>query len=193
MKCPKCGSKMTMLFVSWVCDYCNPAQSNSCQKGNSCSGGCSGGTNCSCVKPSAAQLNSIGAGSSVPSGASSVLNYYGSLVPPPPSPSDWYMKYWTSSISISPPTAADGLKALADPVRLFKDKPKMVLMVSPDPNDAHWMDVKVMDAMALSSIGTTGRTLLVDIQPFEQYFPIFIGPPNPNSSSIDGPSIWIFP
>jgi len=24
MKCPKCSSSMTCLFISWVCDICNP-------------------------------------------------------------------------------------------------------------------------------------------------------------------------
>jgi len=24
LKCPECGGKMTMLFTSAICDYCNP-------------------------------------------------------------------------------------------------------------------------------------------------------------------------
>lgn len=195
MNCPKCGSKMTQLFVSWVCDACNPAlqpatnpavlPNSNCSSG-SCSSGCSSG-GCSTT-----QSNSINLNSSIPLNGS-VSSYYASLVPPPPSPTDWWLKYWTASISISAPTAKDGLNALMNPRTLFTNKPKMILLVSPDPNDYHWADVKVIDSMALSAIGTIGRTLWTDIRLVEDYFPVFIGPPSTNSNSIDGPNIWIFP
>lgn len=190
MNCPKCGSKMTQLFISWVCDYCD-SQKPQGDSQNCCNSGknCSSCTSC----PSSAQQGAISAGSSMSSGYNSLTSYYNNLVPPPPSPTDWWMQLWTNSLSITQPTAADGLKALKDPDSLFRNPAKMTVLVTPDPSDSNYRECRVIDSLVLSAIGNKARIAATEMDRFEQFFPVFVGPPATTGNTIDGPSIWMFP
>lgn len=213
MKCPKCGSPMTLLFIHWVCDTCDgknqPTERDAddpcdCGKPSSSCGSCSSG----CVSSSSkwpkgfiitpnniggfSPLPPTGPASPVPP-ANGVANYYNGLVPPPPSSSDWWMNYWPSAISMPPPTASDGLRALQNPARLFTCTPKMTLLVEQDSTDPSVCVVKVLTCEAPSMVGTMGVEKKADVDMFEAYFPTFMGPVNAFNPNNDPPMIWIFP
>jgi hypothetical protein len=121
-----------------------------------------------------------------------LYNYYSNLNPPPHTGSEWWLKLWPTSISISSPTAADGVKALQNP-SVLKGPIKMILLIAQDPTDSHWYNAHVLYSIMPSAQGTSIKVSFRDIKDYEAFFPTFQGPPDPTSLSIDGPDIWMMP
>ena len=107
------------------------------------------------------------------------------------------MKLWPMMLSVTSPTAQDGYNASLDEHWLFKNVPKMTLLVKPDPNDASYYDIKVIQCVATSAVGQTIRELQTEVDSYYNFFPIYASMGAPftvgTTTTLEPMTIWIFP